>query len=72
MRVLRRSGEASRSLAVEPLDEQAGEIFRILGFAPRDHAEDAGLHCQIESGDSENRKKNSAGYIFFGIAYLSA
>src|SRR5580700_9531429 len=58
--------------AVEALDEEAGDERSVLGFAPGDHAEKTRLHGEVQHGDAENRKENSARDIFFGIANLTA
>src|SRR5579864_9426690 len=64
--------EVRGASAVEALDEEAGDERGVLGFAPGDNAEEAGLHGQIEDGDAEDRKKNAARDIFFGIADFAA
>src|ERR1700675_1646471 len=53
--------------AVEALDEETGDERRVLGFAPGDHAEEAGLHGEIKDGDAEDGKKYAARDIFFRI-----
>src|ERR1700674_4894239 len=58
--------------AVEAFNEKAGDERSVLGFAPGDNAEQAGLHGQIQNSDAENRKENAAGDIFFGIADFAA
>src|SRR5882724_3125747 len=46
--------------AVEALDEKAGDEDSILVFAPRDDAEKAGLHGEIQLGYSMDRKQNAS------------
>src|SRR6266403_138145 len=58
--------------AVEAFDEEAGDEGSVLSFTPGDDAEEAGLHGEINDRDAENRKKNAAGDIFFGIADFAA
>src|SRR5207245_7256631 len=58
--------------AVEPLDEKTGHEGSVLSFVPGDDTEEAGLHGEIKDCYAENRKKNAAGDIFFGIADLAA
>src|SRR5579859_2845276 len=57
--------------AIEALDEEAGDERGILGFAPGDHTEQAGLHGQIKNRDTEDGKENATGDVFFGIADLA-
>src|SRR5882757_5684221 len=54
--------------AVEALDEKAGDEGSVLGFAPGDDAEKAGLHGEIQHGDAKYRKENAARDIFLGLA----
>src|SRR6266481_2467078 len=58
--------------AVQALDEEAGDERSVLGCAPGDDAEEAGLHGEIEDGDAEDRKENAAGDILLGIADFAA
>src|SRR5580704_15454693 len=64
--------EVRGAASVEPLDEKAGDERSVLRFAPGNNSQKAGLQSQIDGGDSENRKKDAAGNIFFRIANLSA
>src|ERR1700757_1091373 len=53
--------EVSGVGAVETFDEKTGDEGSVLGFAPGDDAEQAGLHSEIQNSDAENRKENAAG-----------
>jgi len=49
-----------------PFDERAHNVLRILRLAPRQHAEDARLHRQIQHGDSRDRQQDARGMFFSG------
>src|SRR5580698_1808228 len=59
-------------MAIERLDKRAHDKFRVLCFTPWYDAQNADLHCQVQSRDSENRKENSARNIALRIANFSA
>src|SRR5260221_2442114 len=58
--------------AIETVDKEVGDERSVLGFTPGDAGEQAGLHGEIKDRDAENRKKNAARNIFFGIADFAA
>ena len=64
--------EARGRLPIQSFNKQAGDEIGILRLAPWHHAQDAGLHRQIQHGDPQHGKKNAAWNIPFGILDLAA
>ena len=58
-------------MPIGALDEDADDGSGVSGLLPGDHAEDAGLHGEIENGDADNRDENCAGNISLPGSFIS-
>src|ERR1700674_5700988 len=65
-------GEACRARAIQFFDERAHDERRVLRLLPRQDAQDACLHGQIENSDAGDRYEYTAGNVFLRVAYFTA
>src|ERR1700719_529161 len=63
---------ALRAAAVKFFHEGADDERRILRLLPRQDAENAGLHGQVQQGDADDGNENAARDVALGIANFAA